>query len=171
MSRNLDVTLPGTLMRVGDVGVLLRGAARSGKSETALALIDRGHHLIADDAVRIRAGNHDRLEGMAPDLLRGQLCVRGLGTIDVSHQFPGRVSATCAIDLIVELVAAGPERDPLHGTWSTCDLLGETLPLLRPPPGRPLGLLVGQAAAPHRRRRRGHDPAAALAAAQGEALQ
>jgi CTP:molybdopterin cytidylyltransferase MocA len=43
--------LHATLVDIKGVGVLLRGASGVGKSECALALIERGHSLVADDFV------------------------------------------------------------------------------------------------------------------------
>jgi len=47
-------TLHGTLMDIKGIGVLLRGKSGVGKSECALALIERGHSLVADDIVYTR---------------------------------------------------------------------------------------------------------------------
>ena len=172
--RELDITLPGTLVRVDGVGVLISGAAGSGKSETALTLLDRGHTLVADDAVRIRAGTHDSLEGSAPDLLRGRLCVRGLGILDIGHQYPRQVASSTIIDLLVELrdsTAPGDGGDPLYGCWPNRGLLGESRPALSLSPQRPRALLIEQAARLQAARRSGHDPAAAFAAAQRKVMQ
>ncbi len=172
--RELDVTLPGTLLRVAGVGILLTGPAGSGKSETALALIERGHALIADDAVRVRAGTHDALEGSAPELLRGRLCVRGLGMLDIARQYPERTAASTTVDLIVDLTTAANaagDSDPLHGNWRVRGLLGERRPALTLGAHRPLPLLLEQAARLLSQRQAGFDPATVFMAAQREALQ
>ena len=44
-------SLHGTLLEIRGVGTLVRGESGAGKSEAALALIERGHSLVADDLV------------------------------------------------------------------------------------------------------------------------
>ena len=44
--------LQGTFVEVFKMGVLIQGKSLVGKSETALALIQRGHSLISDDVVK-----------------------------------------------------------------------------------------------------------------------
>ena len=45
------MALHGTLMDIKGIGTLIRGDSGIGKSECALALIDHGHSLVADDHV------------------------------------------------------------------------------------------------------------------------
>ena len=47
-------TVHGTLVEVFGIGVMILGNSGVGKSEAALELIERGHRLVADDAVEIR---------------------------------------------------------------------------------------------------------------------
>ena len=49
------ITRHGVLVDVYGEGVLIFGDSGIGKSETAIELIKRGHRLVADDAVEIRA--------------------------------------------------------------------------------------------------------------------
>jgi len=44
----------GTMMDIKGIGTLIRGSSGIGKSECALALIERGHSIVADDLTRIR---------------------------------------------------------------------------------------------------------------------
>lgn len=76
----------GTFIEVYGVGVLLRGASGIGKSEIALELIKRGHHLIADDSVIVYRREH-HLYGRCPEHLKSLLEVRGLGLIDAQRLF------------------------------------------------------------------------------------
>jgi HPr kinase/phosphorylase len=57
------VTLHGVLVEVGGLGTLLFGESGIGKSECALALIQRGHRLIADDLVVVQRFPNDVLLG------------------------------------------------------------------------------------------------------------
>ena len=47
-------TIHGVLVDIYGIGVLIKGESSIGKSETALELIQRGHRLVADDAVEIK---------------------------------------------------------------------------------------------------------------------
>ncbi len=89
-----------TAVRVGDRGVLIRGASGSGKSSLALALIDAAPSdavLIADDRVLL-AANDGRLVASAPAPIAGMLEVRGVGLLAVDHVSPA------PIDLVVDLL-------------------------------------------------------------------
>jgi serine kinase of HPr protein (carbohydrate metabolism regulator) len=120
--------LQATAVRVEGVGVLLRGASGSGKSDLALRLIDGGAELIADDGTELqRAGERLllRLPAAAPAATRGRLEVRGLGILLVP------TVETAALGLVVELLPVGarpPERLPESTTIS---LLGLAFPLIR----------------------------------------
>ena len=50
MNRQMQ-SRPGVMLQVFGQGVLLQGNSGVGKSDLALELVDRGHSLIADDAV------------------------------------------------------------------------------------------------------------------------
>src|ERR1019366_3200985 len=54
-------TLHGTLLEVGGLGTLLLGESGVGKSECALALVQRGHRLVADDLVVVQRFPNDVL--------------------------------------------------------------------------------------------------------------
>jgi serine kinase of HPr protein (carbohydrate metabolism regulator) len=122
------IFLQATAICVEDVGVLLRGAPGSGKSDLALRLIDGGAELIADDGVELaRAGARLmlRLPAAVPPATQGRLEVRGIGILPVP------TVETAALGLVVELLppgAAPPERLPGSTTIS---LLGITFPVIR----------------------------------------
>ncbi len=77
----------GVLMRIFDQGLLIRGDAGAGKSRLALALLERGHALIADDAVELYCHGSGRIMGRCPEKLRNHLFVRGIGLLDVAASF------------------------------------------------------------------------------------
>lgn len=83
---------------IGQVGVLLRGDSGIGKSDLALRLLDSGCLLVADDRTVIRRDN-DRILLSAPDTIRGQLEVRGIGILPVPTA--GDVPLVLVIDLAV----------------------------------------------------------------------
>jgi HPr kinase/phosphorylase len=69
---------------VGGVGVLIRGASGSGKSDLALRLIDAGASLVADDYCEAEA-LAGRLVVRPPPAIAGKLEVRGFGIVDLAH--------------------------------------------------------------------------------------
>lgn len=144
-----EQTIPGVLICVYGTGVLITGESGSGKSELALGLLDRGHRLVADDAVSIhRTANG--LIGRCPEKLVGRIEVRGLGILSIKTLFNGdRVMPETEITLEIHLVR--PESDAswagwprLTGHWHESALLDRKLPRLALPTDgrRPLPLLV-----------------------------
>ncbi|MBR7141496.1 MAG: HPr(Ser) kinase/phosphatase, partial [Clostridia bacterium] len=75
-------TIHAGLMDLFGVGVLIIGDSSVGKSETALELVQRGHRLVADDAVCLKRIS-DRLVGSSPATIEHLMEIRGVGIIDV----------------------------------------------------------------------------------------
>lgn len=139
----LDLTRPGTLVQVHGYGVLLQGDSGIGKSETALMLLERGHPLVTDDAVRIQARPSGELLGSGLGPLHGQLAVHGLGLLQVKQLFgEAAVISSTVIQLIVALTAKAAPADPLYGAWTAYGWLGRTLPRLALSSLRPRALLI-----------------------------
>lgn len=171
LARHATATLPGTLVRIDGTGVLIRGEAGSGKSETALALLQGGQRLVADDAVTLQPRPRGRLRGCCPPLLRGRLCVRGLGLLDAEAQFgPAARLPHSDIGLVIDLTAAAAAGG-LEGDWARIGLLGRSLPRLRLAPGRPLASLVTAAVHELQARNRRGNTAEAFAAEQFTAIR
>ena len=100
----LTTAVHGVLVDIFGVGVLITGQSGVGKSETALALVERGHRLIADDCVEIRQVAQNLLVGTAPELLEHLLEIRGLGIINVMTLFgAGAVRSHKKITLCIDL--------------------------------------------------------------------
>ncbi|MDD5674906.1 MAG: HPr(Ser) kinase/phosphatase [Chitinivibrionales bacterium] len=99
----------GTLLCVHGCGLLLTGRSGIGKSESALDLIERGHQLVADDAVQIyRRGG--AVIGSTNPTLAHHLEVRGIGIVDIVALFGARaVRFSQRIDAIVQLVPWSPK--------------------------------------------------------------
>lgn len=130
------------------MGLLLTGDSGAGKSDAALGLLDRGHRLVADDAVELRRCG-TRLHGSCPPALLGQLAIRGLGVLDVRLLYgPDCMRASQRIDLEVALEPRPPSADALMIERDIRSIMGAAIPRLRLPyiSGRDLPLLLQTAA-------------------------
>lgn len=158
------VTLPGVLVEVYGMGLLLFGESGVGKSETAIELLKRGHRLIADDAVEIKAIDVNVIQGTAPDLIRHYVELRGLGVIDVRQIFgAGAVKEFQNIHLIVNLEQwrEGTNYDRLGIDENTVDILGVKIASVTIPvkPGRNLAVIIEVAAMNQRQKLLGYNTA------------
>ncbi len=110
-----SITVHGTLVDIYGAGVLIQGNSGIGKSETALDLIDRGHRLVADDAVKIyRKGEHILMgTGIAPDsALQYHMEVRGVGILDIAKIYGIRaVRLHKRIEIVLDLINWEPDMD------------------------------------------------------------
>lgn len=157
------VTRHGVLVEVYGIGLLLMGESGVGKSEAAIELLKRGHRLIADDAVEIKA-IADTLEGTAPELIRHYVELRGIGVIDVRQIFGvGAIKARQNIHLIVNLEPwrEGMLYDRLgineqHMTIMGVDVASITIPVK---PGRNLAVILEVAAMNQRQKFMGYNAA------------
>lgn len=145
-----SVQLHGVLMDVNGIGVLLLGKSGIGKSETALDLVVRGHRLVADDIVRIRA-KAGQLVGRGAGLLGHHMEIRGLGIINIEDLFGiAAVRDAKKIELVVELhewdETAEYERLGFEDQHER--ILGVEVPKIQLPvrPGRNLATLTEVAA-------------------------
>jgi HPr kinase/phosphorylase len=80
-----EIQVHGVCVNVSGIGVLLRGKSGIGKSETALALVRRGHRLVADDAVVLKKINSEVLLGTHDGKTREFLALRSIGLINVAR--------------------------------------------------------------------------------------
>ena len=154
----------GTLLDVRGIGTLVRGDSGSGKSEAALALIERGHSLVADDLVRVKLLSDHTPVGFCDDISRGYMECRGIGIINVAELFGIRfVRVESRIDLVVSFVEveADEEVDRTGLEQRTFDILGFPVPHMEIPlrPGRDMARLVEVAAMVQAGRYLGHDSA------------
>lgn len=154
----------GTLLDVRGIGTLVRGDSGSGKSEAALALIERGHSLVADDVVRLKLLSDHTPVGFADEMTRGFMECRGIGIINVAELFGIRfVRIEKKVDLVVSFVEdeEGVEIDRTGLEHKTYDMLGFPVPHMEIPlrPGRDMARLVEVAAMVQAARYLGHDSA------------
>lgn len=159
----------GTMVEVNGVGVLLEGEPGIGKSEIALALIKRGHSLVADDTTILTRDSTGCIQGAAVPITREHMEIRGLGIIHVPCLFGiASVRGEMRLDLIIGMRKSTDGReDDIDRTGldtATRNVLGVPIPLVTVPvaPGRDLTNVVEVAALNQRLRQLGHNSARAL---------
>lgn len=142
-------SMHGVLLSVMGHGVLLTGKSGIGKSELALELISKGHHLVADDAVTIRRTSPEHLEGYCNPKFSHFLEVRGLGILNIREMFgEAATRETKRIELIVNLQGMDPQglnsMDRLHQQQSYREILGILIPEITVPvtSGRNLSVMI-----------------------------
>ena len=157
-------SLHGTLLEIRGVGTLIRGESGAGKSEAALALIERGHSLVAADLVKVKLLSDHTPIGFCDPLSRGFMECRGIGIINVEKLFGNRfVRLEKRIDLVVTLIEetanAEPERTGLDRKYY--QILGFDVPQMEIPvrTGRDMARLIEVAAMVQAARQFGYDSA------------
>ena len=158
------VTEHGTMLDIKGIGTFLRGKSGIGKSECALALIERGHSLVSDDLTYIRLINEKELIANSSELNRGYMECRGIGIINVGDLFGIRnVRLEKRIDLVVTFDewSVGHEEDRTGLEESFFNILGIDVPHIEIyiRPGRDLARLVEVAAMVRAAKIMGHDSA------------
>ncbi len=153
-----------TTLDIKGVGVMLRGSSGIGKSECALALIERGHSLVADDLTIIKLVDERELMATSRELSRGYMECRGIGIINIADMFGVKsIRYEKRIDLVVSLKEWTPdaveERTGLEEHFYP--ILNMQVPHIElyVRPGRDMARLVEVAALTQALKRIGHDPA------------
>jgi HPr kinase/phosphorylase len=140
---SLRESIHATLVQVHSSGVLLIGRSGIGKSEIAVELIRRGHRLVADDRVEVRALKK-KLYGSSPKNIARHVEIRGLGIFEVTKIFGiNAYTESSEIDYAIKLNEqdtinrVGVESEPL-------EILNVKIPTLEIPvlPGRDMGEIV-----------------------------
>ena len=154
----------GVFLAVMNTGVLITGASGVGKSEVALDLVQRGHQLVADDAVDIYRREGAELVGECSPTLKGYVEIRGLGIINIEKMFgPASVLDSYRLQLIINLKDATTKEirglDRLQPSLEMVEILGVKVPSLSMlvAPGRNLSVLVEAATRDHLLRMSGID--------------
>ncbi len=154
----------GCMVDVMGVGVLIRGASGTGKSECVLSLLRRGSSLVADDVVLFRNLENRELVGESPELGRSHMEVRGLGIINVGALFGvGCIRLEKRLNLVCTLRPAEDmgELDRMGTEQKRYQLLGLRVPEVEIPvaPGRDLAQLIEVAALDQKLRSFGYNSA------------
>lgn len=153
-----------TTLDIKGIGVMIRGDSGIGKSECALALIERGHSLVADDLTCVKLLDERELSASSRPLNRGYMECRGIGIINIGEMFGVKsIRLEKRIDLVVSLKEWTPEvieeRTGLEENYY--DILGVKVPHIEfyVRPGRDIARLVEVAALVQALKNMGHDPA------------
>lgn len=154
----------GTLLDIKGIGTLIRGKSGVGKSECALALIERGHSLVADDLTYVSLLNERELMGRSAELNRGYMECRGIGIINVAKMFGIRsVRLEKRIDLVVTFRLWDPtmNEDRTGLEQNFYQIHGMNVPHVELPvrPGRDMARLVEVAALGLALKNMGHNSA------------
>lgn len=159
------IEVHGSMMDVYGVGILLRGKAGIGKSECALALVKKGHRLIADDTVRITRREPNTLIATPSKLGGNFMEIRGVGVIDIEKLFGIRaITPKKEIELVVTLTPwneIGEKLERIGEKYRHTELLGVSVPEIILPlsPGKSVSTLTEVIATNHMLKTRGENSA------------
>ena len=162
------IRVPGTMVEINGVGVLLEGQPGIGKSEIALALIERGHSLVSDDTTVLTLDSTGTIQGSAVEITRHHMEIRGLGIIHVPSLFGiSSMRNERRLDLIIRMQKSEAAEDDIDRTGldtASRNVLGVEIPLITVPvaAGRDLTNVVEVAALNQRLKQCGHDSAREL---------
>jgi HPr kinase/phosphorylase len=156
-------TLHGCMVDVRGIGVLIMGKSGSGKSETAIGLIEKGASLVADDMVRVKFVGGE-LMAYSPELSRGYIEMRGIGIVNVANLYGlASIRPEKRLDLVVTLIAYADQNeiDRLGLQPKSYEILGQQVPHVEVPvaPGRDTARMVAIAALDQQLRRLGYNMA------------
>jgi HPr kinase/phosphorylase len=153
-----------TTLDIKGIGVMIRGDSGIGKSECALALIERGHSLVADDLTCIRLVDERELTASSRELNRGYMECRGIGIINIAEMFGVKsIRLEKRIDMVVTLKEWTPEvvEERTGLEENSYEILGIKVPHIEfyVRPGRDIARLIEVAAMVQALKKMGHDPA------------
>jgi HPr kinase/phosphorylase len=151
----------GVFVEVFGVGVLIMGDSGVGKSETALALIERNHRLVADDLVEIRRVSGNILIGTGTGVSSHHMEIRGLGIINITHLFGvGAIRDKKQIQMAIRLEDwdADKNYDRIGAEENFMEILGVQVPYIVIPvkPGRNIPVIIETAAMNERLKKMGY---------------
>ena len=157
----------GSMVDILGIGVIIRGESGIGKSETVLALIDRGYSLVSDDITRVTLIDGHEVVGTSAELTRNHMEVRGIGIINVAAMFGVKsIRQEKRVDLVVTLKTWNEvaDVDRLGMDDEFVKILGVDIPNVTIPvrPGRDLARLIEVAAFQTKLKSSGHNPAKEL---------
>ncbi len=157
----------GSMVDILGVGVIIRGESGIGKSESVLALIERGYSLVADDITKVTLVDGREVMGTSAELTRNHMEVRGIGIINVAAMFGVKsIRQEKRVDLVVTLKSWNEvgDVDRLGMEQAFVRILGIDIPHITIPvrPGRDLARLIEVAAFHTKLQASGFNPAKEL---------
>ncbi len=157
----------GSMIDILGVGVILRGESGIGKSESVLALIERGYSLVADDITKVALVDGREILGTSAEITRNHMEVRGIGIINVAAMFGVKsIRHEKRVDLVVTLKSWNEVADVerLGMDQEYVKILGVDIPHIVIPvrPGRDLARLIEVAAFQIKLKASGYNPAKEL---------
>ncbi len=157
----------GSMVDILGVGVIIRGESGIGKSESVLALIERGYSLVADDITKVTLMDGREVVGTSAEITRGHMEVRGIGIINVAAMFGVKsIRHDKKVDLVVTLKSWNEveDVDRLGMEQEYVKILGVDIPHIMIPvrPGRDLARLIEVAAFHIKLKSTGYNPAQEL---------
>jgi HPr kinase/phosphorylase len=141
----------GSMVDILGVGVIIRGESGIGKSESVLALIERGYSLVSDDVTRVTLLDGREILGTGAGVTRNHMEVRGIGIINVADMFGVRsIRSEKTVDLVISLKQweEVTDVDRVGMEQEFVRILGVPVPHITIPvrPGRDLARLIEVAA-------------------------
>ena len=157
----------GSMVDILGVGVLIRGESGIGKSETVLALVERGYSLVADDITKVTLVDGRDVVGTSGGLTRDHMEIRGIGIINVAAMFGVKsIRKEKRVDLVITLTPweKVTDVDRVGMEQEFVKILGLDVPHITIPvrPGRDLGRLIEVAAFQTKLKISGYNPAKEL---------
>jgi HPr kinase/phosphorylase len=154
----------GSMVDILGIGVLIRGESGIGKSESVLALLERGYSLVSDDVTRIRLLEGRDLRASSSETTRFHMEIRGLGIINVPAVFGvASVRVEKDVNLVVTLMDWNKleDVDRIGLEQQTYTILGISVPHVLIPvrPGRDIARLIEVAALDQKLKSLGHNAA------------
>ena len=157
----------GSMVDILGVGVIIRGESGIGKSESVLALIERGYSLVSDDITRVTLIDGHEIMGTSAEVTRNHMEVRGIGIINMADMFGVRsIRSQKSVELVITLKpweeVADVERLGMDQEY--VKILGVPVPHMTIPvrPGRDLARLIEVAAFHVKLKSAGRNPAKEL---------
>ena len=157
----------GSMVDILGIGVIIRGESGIGKSESVLALIERGYSLVADDVTKVMLVDGREIMGTSADLTRDHMEIRGIGIINVAAMFGVKsIRKEKRVDLAITLKPWEEvlDVDRVGMEQETVRILGVDIPHITIPvrPGRDLARLIEVAAFQTKLKLSGYNPAREL---------
>src|SRR4051812_18977433 len=157
----------GSMVDILGVGVIIKGESGIGKSESVLALIERGYSLVSDDVTKVTLVDGREVIGTSAELTRNHMEVRGIGIVNVAAMFGVKsIRREKRVDLVVSLNLWDEVKDVdrLGMEDQFIKILGVDIPHIIIPvrPGRDLARLIEVAAFQTKLKSTGYNPAREL---------